>query len=260
MSSNDVWHFILQIESISPTGLNHRVPGGSIEWRCRRIRVEKKNRTGWDQIERRRRRLGFPPTRVENGGRSRRCVPSSIAGARKETERSAALISNNQLSPPSLSPSLFWSSRVERKRKIQKEKESATVAIIVWVPPVLLLLPRIASCVYQLAHIHSSLPDRLDCWRSSKLLSISFALFRIHSGIFSQPKNKKINLINSSVCDCVCVIWKFRIWIWVFDSCRNYVLDKQPIFILNSFWRIFDFKFAAVCCVCVSGVCVFGSY
>jgi hypothetical protein len=103
---------------------------------------------------------------------------------------------------PPLSPSLFWSSRVERKRQIQKEKESATVAILVWVPPVLLLLPRIASCVYQLAHIHSSL-DRLDCWRSSKLLSISFALFRIHSGIFSQPKIT--NLINSSVrCVCVC--------------------------------------------------------
>lgn len=76
------------------------------------------------------------PTQVENGGRSRRCVLSSIAGARKETEGSAALISNNQLSPPpSLSPSLFWSSRVERKRKIQKVRESATVAILVWFLP-----------------------------------------------------------------------------------------------------------------------------
>jgi hypothetical protein len=63
-----------------------------------------------------------------------------------------------------------------------------------------------------LAHIHSSLPDRLDCWRSSKLLSISFALFRIF--IPEYPANRKNkNLINSSLCDCD---FKFRIWILVF--------------------------------------------
>lgn len=124
------------------------------------------------------------PTQVENGGRSRRCVLSSIAGARKETEGSAALISNNQLSPPlSLSIPFLIQQGGKKKENPKSERERHRRHSR-------LVPTRIASCVYQLAHIHSSLPDRLDCWRSSKLLSISFALFRIF--IPEYPANRKI--------------------------------------------------------------------
>jgi hypothetical protein len=64
------------------------------------------------------------PTQVENGGRSRRCVPSSIAGARKETEGSAALISNNQLSPPlSLSIPFLIQQGGKKKENPKSERE-----------------------------------------------------------------------------------------------------------------------------------------
>lgn len=147
------------------------------------------------------------PTQVENGGRSRRCVLSSIAGARKETEGSAALISNNQLSPPPLSLHPFSDPAGWKEKGKSKKWERA--------PP-----SPFSSGSYQDRQLCLPVgPHSLLTTRSTRLLALfetALNQFRtipnIHPGISSQPKNNK-NLINSSLCDCD---FKFRIWILVF--------------------------------------------